>query len=531
MGIASWDYDLTSGELWWSENAGPLFGKPRGFVPADFAEAQRMVSPDAGRPVDIEGILALLAAGPVEIERRTMLANGSERWTYHRYFLMTDEAERPVRLAGMMTDIDDRKRREQQDGLLLHASEVLSRSLDIADTLRATVELLVPAHADWCVIELLEDGQLTPVVTAHSDSEKVAWAKQIQSEYPTDMESPVGSPNVVRTGEPEIYRDITDDLLVEHAGDDERLLEILREVGYRSAIIVPLQTRRDVIGTITMVMAESQRQFDDTSLAFVRRLATQMAAFIDNARLHSELARSWEAQRVAVQTMQEGLGPDPLPTLESVGLSAHYAIGGADRVGGDWYDALAVDEQRTALVIGDVVGRGVPAVAAMSEYRNALRALILEGHPPSQALTLLNRFAMAKRPDGEGFATLACAVYDSASGSLTSSSAGHPTFMLRTPDGVVQRVWDRPSPPIGVEETIIYEDIVLTVEPESLLVLYTDGLIERRGESLDRSLARLVKELESAPSEPDAVVKHLLDRLPSYPSTDDVAVMVARFEG
>ena len=529
MGIASWEYNLATGELWWSDNAGPLFGRPRGFIPSGFEEAESLVHPDDHRPRDLDLIVEYLKNGPVETERRALYPDGTVHWTYHRYFLMHDSQGNPERLGGMMRDIDDRKRREVEDDLMLHANEVLAKSLDIQDTLEATANLLVPELADWCVIQLLVDGVLEPVVIAHSDEEKIRWAQEIQAEFPTDMDTPYGSPNVIRTGEAEFYPEITDEMLVEGSRGDPRRLAVLRSAGYRSVVIVPLKAGEQVVGTATLVMAESNRLFDKVSLAFAERLATRMAVFIENARLHSKLIEAWKGQSAVVETLQRGLSPEPLPTIPSVALSAHYEVGGEEKVGGDWYDAFVLPDGLVALVIGDVVGRGLTAVTTMTEYRNALRVLLAEGHGPAEAVMRLNRFINWRKPNGEGFATVACVLFDPQSRSLESCAAGHPPAMLRIGDGV-ERLWEAADPPLGVETAHEFATSRRQVEAGTMLVLYTDGLIERRSENIDVSLDRLSAELEEAPSAPEAAVKHLLSRLPSYPSKDDVAVLVAQFE-
>jgi len=527
-GIASWEYDLKTGELWWSDNAGPLFGRHEGFTPAGFEEAIAMMDPGDGRPSDIGEIVAALGSGPVEVERRAVLPDGSMQWTHNTYFLMRDDSGEPVRLAGMMSDIQDRKRREQEDELLHHATKVLMGLVDWNSTLQATADVLVPDLADWCVIDLLRDGILEPVARAHTDVEKLRLAEAIQAEYPPDMDAALGAPNVLRTGVSELYMEIPDELLVSVAEGDQRLLQILREVGYRSVIVVPLRGRKAVIGTMTLVMADSGRGYDEAALRFAERVGDQIAVALENAQLHARVSEALDRERAAVDTLQRGLAPDPLPDMDELDLAAHYEIGGTNNVGGDWYDVFTRPEGSICLVIGDVVGRGIPAVASMSRYRNSLRALMMEGHSPARALTILNGLNDHDAP-GKGFATVGCVLFDPVDRTLAWSSAGHPPALLRDGAGQVGQLWREPQPPLDVVRGFQYDEGRIEVEPGNLLVLYTDGLIERRGESIDVSIRRLVDALESAPDSPKAVVDQLLDRLPTYPSEDDLAVLVARF--
>ena len=528
-GIACWEYHLATGELWWSENTGPLFGREPGFVPDSFEAAMSMVHPEDGRPVDIDVIVAALESGPVETERRAVWPDGSTRWTAQRYFLMTGPSGQPERIAGMMNDIEDRKRAEQHDATLHSVNEVLMGSVDLADTLQKAAELLVPDIADWCVIELLEEAVLQPFVRSHIDPEKLRWAETIESEYPVDMDAPLGSPNVVRTGRPELYPEIPDELLVEVVEGDERLLEILRQVGYRSVIVVPLRARQDVIGTMTLVLTDSGRRYDEQSLSFAERIASQMAVSIETARLHTNLREAWAGQRVAVETLQRGLAPVPLPDLESVELSGHYEIGGTDQVGGDWYDVFEASDGKVCMVIGDVAGRGVPAVAAMSRYRHSLMVLLSEGHSPAKALTVLNCLNGCQSDQGSGFATAVCATYEPDDRMLTWSVAGHLPPMIRHEEGKVEALSYAHGPPLDVMPSFEYTEQAVEIVPGTMLVLYTDGLVERRGESIDDSLNRLISELESAPPTPKAAVQHLLDRMLAEPSPDDVAIVAALF--
>lgn len=526
-GIASWEYVIRTEELWWSDNAGPLVGRERGFTPESFEIAQKLFDQGDHRPADIPQILDALEGGPVEVDRRAILPDKSTKWIHHRYFLMTSPSGEPQRLAGMMTDVDQRKRRENEDAVLNKANEVLMGSLDLTSTVQATADLLVPDMADWCAVDLLDEGMLKPVARAHVDPAKLEWAAAIQEEYPPDMDAELGPANVVRTGEAEIYQEIPDDMLVSVADGDERLLEILREVGYKSVIVVPLHGRKGVIGTMTLVTAESDRYYDERSLRFAERLASQMAVAIETAQLYTRLSEAWRGQRVAVETLQRGLAPDPLPELENIDLAAHYEIGGTGKVGGDWYEVLPTDDGTVCFVIGDVVGRGVPAVAAMARYRSSLRTLLLEGHSPGAALTTLNKVDRKSRPKNDGFATIACFCFWPDTRKLAWAAAGHLPALLR--DGAGARpLWDSAEPPIYTESDTQYHEESIVLDPDVNLILYTDGLIERKGESIDMSLARLVETAGAGPTEPKELVDHLLQELPNSPSSDDVAILVAR---
>lgn len=528
LGVGCWEYDLTTGTLWWSDAAGPLVGRPPGFCPATFDAANALFDQDERRLPDVAELVDGLAGGPVEAEIRAILPDGSRRWIHHRYFVADDEAGRPVRMLGMMSDIDARKRQELTEHLLVEAAGALAGTLDLDETLAVVGRLLVDDLADWCVVHLLDDeGRLRPVLTSHADPDKVRWADAIQAEYPVDMDSPVGAPNVVRTGEPELHPEIPDAMLVAAAQGDARRLEIMRQVGYRSALIVPLLAVDGVIGTLSLVMAESGRRYDDGSVAVARRMAAKLAGAIRSAQLHARVQELSEERRHAVDTLQRGLTPDPLPDFEGVELAAHYQISRA-MVGGDWYDAFATDAGALALVVGDVTGGGIEAVSAMSRLRHAVKALLFVGHPPGEAMTLLNRLATAAFPE-RYVLTVCCAVFDPSTRELRWSRAGHPLPILRHPDGRVELVHRMDNPPVGAFEGHRFVDRQAVVRPGTSLVLYSDGLVERRGESIDASMKRLADLLLDAPPGASGIVEHVRSGIALEDATDDVTILVGEF--
>lgn len=531
LGFASWEFDLDTGELWWSENGGLLVGRSAGFTPQGLDDAFGIVIDDAGRPRMVEQIVAALDDGPIVSDRQMVLPDGSAKWLRHRYQSVVDDDGRPLRLVGVMVDIDERKQQEMEASGLAQAGEALNQSLNVSETLRAVGDVIIPDLADWCVIDLLEEGQLRPAFVAHVDPDKVRWAEAIQAEYRQDMNSPVGAPNVVRTLQSEFYPHIPDEVLRAVSHGDDRMYEILSKVGCRSVLVVPVMARGEVIGTLTMVTADSGRTFTQQSVRFAERLALHVGPALANARLHTELEQAWDGQRRAVETLQRGLTPDPLNEIPGLTLAVEYEMGGEAKVGGDWYDAFTTTTGEIALVVGDVVGRGVPAVAAMTRYRYGLRALLVSGLAPGAALSMLNRTAVADQPTADdGFATVICMTFDPAVHTLTWARAGHPFPMLREPDGRVRALRSLSDPPLGVRRDHEYVEDHTDVVVGATLVLYSDGLIERRAENIDTSTERLMTELAVAPAEPTLLVRHLLDRLPAAPSTDDAAVLVVRFD-
>ncbi len=219
--------------------------------------------------------------------------------------------ENPVGMAGIVRDITEEKRiegerirlldqekvarlraeeLEQRASFIAEAQATLDSSLKFDEVLRRLTRLIVPMLADWCVVHILEsDGSIRQVAIGHVDPAKVRLAEELERRYPQDPDSPQGVPAVLRSGEPQHIREVTDDLLEAGARDAEHL-EIIRSLGLCSAIVVPLRARSQTLGAITFVSAESQRLYDEEDLAFASELGRRAALSIDNARLHSELA-------------------------------------------------------------------------------------------------------------------------------------------------------------------------------------------------------------------------------------------------
>jgi PAS domain S-box-containing protein len=210
-------------------------------------------------------------------------------------------------IVGIATDITERRRKEKANSLLADAGRVLAESLDFRITLNAVARLVTPALADWCTVVLQNDaGQLETLAVAHADPEKAAWASEVGERYPIDASSTTGVPNVVRTGVSEVYSDITDEMLVGAAIDAEHL-DMLRHLGMRSVMIVPIQAHGRTLGAITLICAESGRQFTDADLPIAEELARRSALAIENAELFQAAAAANRAKSEFLASMSHEL--------------------------------------------------------------------------------------------------------------------------------------------------------------------------------------------------------------------------------
>jgi PAS domain S-box-containing protein len=204
------------------------------------------------------------------------------------------------------------------------ASEQLASSLDYETTLSNVAALAVPRFADWCAIDMVqESGAIRRLAVAHVDPAKVSWSNELVTKYPPDPEAAYGVPNVIRTGRPELFSEIPDELLVGAASDQPELLEILHELGLKSMICVPLVARDRAFGAITFVSAESERRYDDVDLATAQDLARSAATAVDNALLfrEAEAARRQAQESLAVVDAVFGAAPIGLAFMDT---SFHY---------------------------------------------------------------------------------------------------------------------------------------------------------------------------------------------------------------
>ena len=400
---------------------------------------------------------------------------------------------------------------------LVEASEELASSLDYESTLKQVAWLAVPDLADWCSISLEQDGVLRTLAVAHSDPAKVALAKALQERYPSDPDSPNGPYQVLRTGESQLVPEVTEEMLAEAAMDAEQL-ELIRELNLFSALTVPLKARGRVFGVITWVNGEDGRRFGPDDVAFGEDLARRAAIAIDNALLHSEL-------RQVADRLQEAVLPPALPQLDGWQLGASYSSAGRVSVGGDFYDAIPVGDGRLALVIGDVMGRGVAAAAAMSQIRAAVRAFAAVNPDPQTLLERLDTFY--DRFPSEQLVTLLYALADPDRDQVVLSCAGHPPPLVIDSGGGAHSVAAARGRLLGVGRS---KRSVVTVPllPGETLLMFTDGLVERRDEDPQESEERLVAVCQALrPEATSAGLDQLVAEMRDPTRDDDVAVLAA----
>src|SRR5215203_4609867 len=440
-------------------------------------------------------------------------------------------------------DITERKRTEEAQRFLAEAGETLSSSLNYRATLSSVANLAVPYLADWCLIDVLEeDGSLDRLALTHQDPEKIKLAHELERRYPPDPDAPRGVAQVLRTSRSELVPEIPEPLIDEAARDLEHR-EILRKLGLKSYMSVPLVARGRTLGAISLVSAESGRRYGPADLKLAEELARRAALAVDNARLYRG--------RVQVaRTLQEGLLPSRLPEVPGVEVGLCYVSAGEVDVGGDFYDLF--DTRRAnqngssepssswGIVIGDVSGKGAEAAAMLAFARYTIRTLATRESCPSTVLSSLNEAMLHQRRERNDhkFCTVTYIRLEKEEGNtehgakITVSRGGHPPpFLLRT-DGSIYRVGE-PGRAIGVFDDANLTEQEVSLAPGDALILYTDGVVEARspdglffGEERLMALLRSSVALDASTiaSRIEKAVLNFQEQAPR----DDVAILVLR---
>ncbi|MFL5927473.1 MAG: PAS domain S-box protein [Gaiellaceae bacterium] len=325
-------------------------------------------------PDDLPSVLArreqTLADGSVfECEYRFRAGDGTYRWHLGRAVPIRDESGQIDFWIGTATDIDDRKRTEEAQRFLLDAGAQLSASLDWRRGLQAVARLAVPRVADWCAVHVLEpDGSIATLAIEHDDPAKLVFARELQERYPPDPAHDPGPAAVIRSGAAQLFADIPDDAFAA-AARDELHEGLLRQLGLRSFVCVPISARGNTLGAITLVTAESGRRFTRNDLLTAEELALRAAAVIENAQLYEEVEQRARAAR-ALETIADGvvlLDRDERILLWNNAAEAMTGLRAADLLGRPARDALPGYAENVSAVAGDGRPQTVPFEVAGRE--------------------------------------------------------------------------------------------------------------------------------------------------------------------
>ncbi|MBK5222759.1 MAG: SpoIIE family protein phosphatase [Acidimicrobiia bacterium] len=403
--------------------------------------------------------------------------------------------------------------------LLISVARSVATSLEPDEVLQSVLDLAVPRVADAAMAYLPTDEGLRRVAIAHRDPAALELGRQwvLGTHTPLDDDSPAA--RCFRTGEVQIRRDLD-------RADLSRAPTYVRRTvtnfGLQSWLAVPVQAGRQVLGVIVLAFNDPDHLDAEESdtVALTIEIANRTAAALVNASL-------FQRQRLVALSLQQTVLPPAMPEVDGIELAARYLPAEADTdVGGDWYDAFVLADGRIGLTIGDVTGHGLAVGATMGQLRNALRAYAIDGAAPGQVLHDLNRLLTLTTEDE--FASVIYAVVDPATGAFTWASAGHPPMLRITPDAI--HVLDEPHGMIlGADATQPCPEGQMVLGPGEAVLLYTDGLVERRDVHLDESIAALAARLwgtsMTAENLCDVAVQPLLG---SGLRLDDVCVVAVR---
>jgi serine phosphatase RsbU (regulator of sigma subunit)/PAS domain-containing protein len=480
------------------------------------------------QPMSVEqlpGRLAMKGDRPPDaVVRFKDNATGETHWSVVKATPILDEEGNVSLVVNIFDDISAQKREELTERLLSESSRLLSASLEYETTLDNIAHLAVPAFADWCTVELLdEQGQIKLVALAHADPSKIEVAERMRTLYPTDQSEARGVPAVIRSGQPELYGEVSDELLAASAKDEQHMI-MLQQIGMRSVIVAPMSVGGRRLGAMSFVISEPGRRFDEHDVRVAVELARRAATAVENARLYAERSH-------IARTLQRSLLPPVLPDIPGVEVAARFRPAGEGYdVGGDFYDVFNTGAG-WGVVIGDVCGKGPEAAALTGLARHTLRAAAMQEHAPSRILTILSEAIRREHPDSQ-FCTAAYGRLELApvGAKLTIASGGHPLPFLVSDSGSVRQV-GMPGALLGSFVDVEVTDESLELQPGTALVLYTDGVIEAgnpRGAFGAEGLRAL---LETCAGLSASEIAERIDTAVTgleHDVSDDVAVLVLR---
>ncbi|MFF6998189.1 SpoIIE family protein phosphatase [Streptomyces sp. NPDC008313] len=409
--------------------------------------------------------------------------------------------------------------------LLAATTTQLTSTLDVEEALRRLVSLVVPRLADWVVIDLItERDEVWRHVVVEADGGALVSHEELQGPMPpVPAESPMPLSRALRgvastVAGPQTYQGPPDSGI---AVEQRRMFEA---TGIHSAAIAPIRSTRQVLGALTLGRAKQKGDYRAADLPLIEDIARRAGLALDNARLY-------QRQRKVAETMQNHLLPQ-MPRVPGLQMTVRYLPAPhASQVGGDWYDAFSLSDGATALAVGDVVGHDLEAAAGMAQVRNMLRAYAWAlQEPPSRIVERLDE-ALMHITDVTMATMIFARLEETADGpwKLTWTDAGHPPPLLISHDGLAEYLTDGHGILLGTGVRTPRTDGTFLLPPGSTLVLYTDGLIEESGHTLDEGLGRLRRHAAALAHRPLAsFTDQLLRRVRPAANDDDVAILALR---
>ncbi|MER6622085.1 SpoIIE family protein phosphatase [Streptomyces sp. NPDC000931] len=415
--------------------------------------------------------------------------------------------------------------------VIADATALIGTTLDLDRTAGELADVAVPELADAAAVDLLDAvvrgrrstlGPAEPAVIRALAVRGVDAAAEVLAAADPPGRVARYAPDrliteCVRTGLPVMVPQTKDEDLARIARSPEAAA-LLARAGVHSYLAVPLIARGEVLGALDLTRTSNPLPFDEDDLLLARELASRAAVQIDNARWYQNA-------RDTALTLQRSLLPSHPPVTGGLEVASRYQPAGAtSEVGGDWFDVIPLEDDRTALVVGDVMGSGIPAAATMGRLRTATHTLASLGLDPAVLLEHLDRITSGL---DQAIATCVYVVHDPRERRCTIANAGHlPPARVRS--GHAPELLDLPTGvPLGVGG-VPFSTTTVELEPGDLLVLYTDGLVETRRHPLDERLDRLLALLDRPGHSLEEICDLLLRTLHEPDNFDDVALLIAR---
>ena len=443
-------------------------------------------------------------------------------WAQHELKLIEETAGRASQAA-------DRDRVRQERELLRRRATLIAdvaAGIDLQATVEGAaqrlVELLVLDAADYATFEtFVPDHRILGI--AHRASERLGVLRELRTRHRLGPDDAHAAARAAEVRQPQLLSNITAAVRAEYAVDAPTAV-LLAELSPRSHVTIPIDVGDPQLGALLVGLSDPGRDlYTHDDLDFFTDLGRRVEVMLAAKRVR-------RLERQIAVTLQNALLPDDIRWHPAAAIEARYqAASDHLHVGGDWFDTFAWSDC-IGVMVGDVVGHSLESAAAMGRLRAAASALAAVSPPSPAALsTALDRFA--RSPDGVDFSTAAIVIVDPTTGTLTYACAGHPPPLVITPDRQVTRLDRAQSPPLGALAPTARTEATLMLEPGSLVVLYTDGLIERRGESIDIGIERLEAALLDRFDQPTSnIVEGLIaDFTADRPAEDDIAVAAFRY--
>ncbi|MFJ7629461.1 SpoIIE family protein phosphatase [Streptomyces sp. NPDC097595] len=507
--------------------------------------------------------LQLVGTAPGDTERR--------HWSINLYRVHSGSG-RPIGIAGLATDVTRRHTAAREAAsarrnlaLLNEASARIGNSLDLETTARELLDVAVPVFCDLASVDLyqalLTGDEAAPggwsrlsqeAVGGSAELRRVAFASAVSDALPGAAYAASGPPGAAPPALGAVHRypfgspcavALRTGRIEDVPGDDRGFVQ--------STLAVPMVAHDTVVGLVRFSRTKGSEPFDARDRALATELAARAAVCIDNARLYRR-----EHERALI--LQRSLLPPGDPEAAGLDIACRYLPGNtANEVGGDWFDVIELPGHRTALVVGDVMGRGLRAAVAMGELRTAVRTLALLDLEPAEVLSALDEVARglgapgaASASGGGGaqwpsraahksreadlsevyLATCVYAVYDPVTRRCTFANAGHLPPVVVEPGEAALLLDVPPGMPLGVGGEP-FEEVEVELKEGALLALYTDGLVESRDHPLDEGLAALRKALVEPAQPLEDVCDRVLGSLHTRHGEDDIALLMARIQG